>query len=616
MGVIYSVSIIAILIIFMLIKKSDKKLNGLGILGLGIVLILCYNVFECYILNFLRIKLTLLNLSIVNFVLIILGGIYLFKKKEIQKYYLNTYDLIFVFLIAIIVFFIGAFHYGNSLTIVYESTDPAVHYTAAVDFANSDHLFNLEGDELWGMQNWKLGSFVNSGLIMKIFSNVIDVFYNYKIFIAFGLFTLFLTAYIMYMAFVKISKGKLQVLAFIVSLLYVLGYPLNSLLFGFEYMSMGILVVTALLYAVQFYTSKEINLKQIIVILFLLNFQLFHSYYQFIPYIYSALFIYICFVNYKEDKKIFSKKNIITLLVTLILPFILGYIYYMAQGIYNLDFLNSSIATEVEDSIEGQEQLISSFKTPGYVYNNLYSNIIILLPLVIYVIIKEIREKKSIDFSSIAVIFTLGYIILLVIGNIMDYVSDYYVTKNYFALWILLWYINFKGLYYLYEKKKLIPYLIVVVYVVILVISSFNFSIKNVSNRLKDYRFTGFAELYNVNRALTLQAGIDFYDQEMELMKYARDNLDKNKKIELLGTEQQIIWAYKLLDYYYSYPEMGEQWFQKKLTYKHMNGEIIDNADYVICFYRTSFYKEYDKTLLENKEVVYENSFGKIVKVN
>ena len=202
MGVIYSVSIIAILIIFMLIKKSDKNLNGLGILGLGIVLILCYNVFECYILNFLRIKLTLLNLSIVNFVLIILGGIYLFKKKEIQKYYLNTYDLIFVFLIAIIVFFIGAFHYGNSLTIVYESTDPAVHYTAAVDFANSDHLFNLEGDELWGMQNWKLGSFVNSGLIMKIFSNVIDDFYNYKIFIAFGLFTLFLTAYIMFMAFV------------------------------------------------------------------------------------------------------------------------------------------------------------------------------------------------------------------------------------------------------------------------------------------------------------------------------------------------------------------------------------------------------------------------------
>ena len=616
MGVIYTVSVIAILIIFMLIKKSDKSLNFLGILGLGIVLILCYNVFECYVLNFLRIKLTLLNLSIVNLILIIIGGIYLFKKKEIQKYHLSNYDIIFVSLMAFIVFFIGIFHYGNTLMVSYESTDAAVHYTVAENFSNSEYLSNIDSDELWGMQNWKIGSYVNSGLIMKAFSSVVDDFYNYKIFIVFGLFILFLTAYMMYMALVKICKGKLQILAFIVSLLYVFGYPLNSLLFGFEYMSMGILIVTALLYAVQFYTSKEINLKQIVVILFLLNFQLFHSYYQFIPYIYSALFIYICFVNYKEDKKIFTKKNIFTLLISLIIPFILGYIYYMAQGIYNLDFLNSSLGIEVENSIEGQKQLISNFKIDGYVYNNLYSNIIILLPLVIYVIIKEIREKKSIDFSSIAVIFTLGYVILLVIGNIMDYVSDYYVTKNYFALWTLLWYINFKGLYYLYEKKKVIPYVITSVYIAVIIISSINFNIKDAVNRLDDYRFTGIAEIYSVNERLTFGAGIDFYDKEMDIMKYARDNLDKSKKIELLGEEQQIIWAYELLDYYYLYPEMEEKWFQKKLTYKYMNNEIIENADYIICFYRTEFYKEFDKSFLENKEVVYENEFGKIVKNN
>lgn len=615
MGIIYVISVTILLIIFMLIKKSGKTLNFLGILGLGIVLILCYNVLECYILNFLRIKLTLLNLSIINFIFIITGGIYLFRKKDLQKYYLNKFDLIFVFLIALIVFFIGIIHYGNTLIIVYESTDSAVHYTASVDFAKSDYLLNLDSDKLWGMQNWKLGSYVNSGLIMKVFSNVIDDFYNYRIFIIFGLFILFLTAYIMYMAFIKISKGKVRILAFIVSLLYVFGYPLNSLFFGFEYMSMGILIVTALLYSVQFYTSKEINLKEIIVILFLLNFQLFHSYYQFVPYIYSALFIYICFVNYKDDKKIFTKKNIITLLVTLIIPFILGYLYYMAQGIYNLSFLDSSIGEKIEDSIRVQKGLISSFDIPGYVYNNLYSNIIILLPLVVFVIIKEIREKKSIDFSSIAIIFALGYIILLFIGNILDYISEYYVTKNYFALWALLWYINFKGLYYLYEKKKLVPYLIISTYIIVLIISNFGFNIKDTSNKLNDYSFKGISEIYNVNIALTFRAGIDFYDREIELMKYASDNLDKSLKIELLGTEQQIIWSYKLLDYYYQYPEMGEEWFQKKLTYKYNNNEIIENADYVICFYRTSFYRNFDKSLLDNKEIIYENSFGKIIKM-
>ena len=94
MGIIYAISILAILVIFMLIKKSEKELNGLGIFGLGIVLILCYNVFECYILNFINIDLTLLNLSIVNYALVVLGIIYLIKKKEIQRYIVNLKDLI------------------------------------------------------------------------------------------------------------------------------------------------------------------------------------------------------------------------------------------------------------------------------------------------------------------------------------------------------------------------------------------------------------------------------------------------------------------------------------------------------------------------------------------
>ena len=68
-------------------------------------------------------------------------------------------------------------------------------------------------------------------------------------------------------------------------------------------------------------------------------------------------------------------------------------------------------------------------------------------------------------------------------------------------------------------------------------------------------------------------------------MRWKAQKIQLLKKIELLGEEQQIIWAYELLDYYYLYPEMEEKWFQKKLTYKYMNNEIIENADYIICFY-------------------------------
>lgn len=613
MEIIYVISVILLLVEFMLIKKSNEKLNVLGILGLGIVFILSYNVLECYIINFLKIKLTLLNLSIVNILIIILGIIYLVKKKEVQKYYIKSVDAIFALLLLVIILIIAKLQCGGCLNLKYETSDAAVHYRAAQDFVNNNTFLNQSEDELLWIKDWKISSYVNSGLIMKVFSNVIDEFYYYKIFMIFSLFILFMTGYMIYMAISKFSKGKVPVLEFIVTILCLLGYPLNSLIYGYEYMSMGILIVLTLLYVVQFYTNKQIKSRHILVILFLLNFMLFHSYYQFVPYTYSALFIYICFVNYKEDKKLFTKKNIITLLVTLIIPFILGFVYYFAQGLYNLEFVSNSVSEVLEDSLSTQDGIISSFSRDGYVYNNLYGNIILLLPLLIYVIVKEIKTKKTIDFSSILAIFAIGYIILLIILNYIGKVSDYYVTKNYFALWIILWYTTFKGLYYLYEKKKLVPYVLTGIYVIMVVISYFNFDVSEVENKLKKNKLESFAEIYNVNFAFLQYRLATYYDKELELMKYAKDNLDKSKKIELLGTETQILWAYPLLDYYYYYDDIRLYFFQHKLMYKHMNNEIIDNADYIICFYRTDFYREYDKSKLEDLKVVYENEFGKIL---
>lgn len=606
MSYIYIITIIFLIVIFMLIKKSNKELNGLGIFGLGIILILCYNVLQCYVLNFFKIGLSLLNLSIVNFIIIIIGTVYLLKKKEIQKYVVNLRDLIYSFLIGMVVIVIGCIQYGSPLDIKYETTDPATHYRAAYDFATSEHLTNISKDKLWGFENFKIASYINSGIIMKIFANTMDEFDYYKIFIIFGLFVLFMTGFIMYLAFIKISKGRLSILAFVCSVLFLLGYPLNSLNFGFEYMSMGILMITVLLYAVSYYTNKEIEFKQILIILFLINFQLFQAYYQFIPYIYSALFIYICMVNYKEDKKIFSKKNIITLVITLIIPFILGYLYYMASNIYNM---NVDISSTI-DSLEKQKGLLSSFNIYGYVYNNLYSNILLFLPLVIYVFIKE---RKNIGFSSILVIFTIGYIVLLLVGNFNDLVSDYYVTKNYFALWVILWYISFKAICYLYEKYKVVPYILIIIYISI-IIFTLNFDASGIENKLKNYKLSSVTEIYKVNNYLVRDSKKVFYEYELDIMKYAKQNLDKSKKIELLGSERQIIWAYPLLDYYYEYPEMKEKWYHQKLTYKHKNDKIIENADYIICFYRSDFYREYDITKLENMEIVYENVFGKIYK--
>ena len=126
MGIIYVISVVSLLVIFMLIKKSDKKLNGLGMFGLGLVLLLCYNIFKCYVLNFFSIKQSLLNLSIVNYVISIIGIVYLVRKREIQKYEVRQSDLIYSFLIGIATIVVGLLHYGYPLQINYENYSSAL----------------------------------------------------------------------------------------------------------------------------------------------------------------------------------------------------------------------------------------------------------------------------------------------------------------------------------------------------------------------------------------------------------------------------------------------------------------------------------------------------------
>lgn len=211
-----------------------------------------------------------------------------------------------------------------------------------------------------GFSARKIGSYVNSGLIIKCFEGSADEIYNYKIFIGFGIFILFMTGSMMYCTLEKFAKNNFgKIVSLIISLIFVMGYPLNSLLFGFEYMSLGLLVLCTLLHLV-YYFEKEGFKRQVILILFaLVNFGLFCSYYMFIPFTYSALWIYFCIYSYRKNRKIICKENIVTLSVTLLLPFFLGYAYHLAPGIYNI--FNVDLDTAIKSSANYSSHIASSF---------------------------------------------------------------------------------------------------------------------------------------------------------------------------------------------------------------------------------------------------------------
>ena len=112
-------------------------------------------------------------------------------------------------------------------------------------FAESDSLLIKEQDPVHkSFATTKNMAYVNSGLIMKCLKNAINTFDNYHIFIGFSIFILVITAISMYTTISAFATNKkTKFLAFLVSLIYVMGYPLNSFLFGFEYLSIALFII-------------------------------------------------------------------------------------------------------------------------------------------------------------------------------------------------------------------------------------------------------------------------------------------------------------------------------------------------------------------------------------
>lgn len=618
MNIIFILSLTCLITLFILMKKTEKKIDILSFIGITAVITMCYNVFLAFILTFFKIPFTLLNLSVINFIISAIFVVITIKNKEIQKYEINKIDIICISLIAIGVGIVSYLEFGFPFNIKYETSDPSEHYLTSLEFAKEDSLLINYNDIIYGnLGTRKPGSYVNSGLIMKVFSPYMEEIYFYNIFIVYGILVLFLTGTVMYNTLVKFSKNnKTRIMAGIVSIIYVLGYPLNSFLFGFEYMNLAILVISTIIEMIFYFENKELNFTYNVIIFFLLNFGLFFSYYTFIPFVYSALWIYFCIYSYKKNNKIkdiISKNNIIMLLVTLLLPFAFGYIYHMAPQIYKL--LNANIITEEAKYISG-----SAFSRNGYIFISFYSNIILLIPLTIYSLWKENKAK---NFDFILLLFLILYIELFIIGFIFRKVSAYYICKNYYVLWMILIYENYKGLMYLYEKKKIYPYILVIIYIILIVTGLIFKKVERIeSNTNENESLLGVTDIYGYNKTIINETITIYTTKEIEILKYVKDNLDYNKEIEILGNRHQVLWGYPILRYV-NYDENldkiedEDNLAQARLMKKHSDIiEKIGKVDYLIYFKKSIYYKLLNEkmNLLENGEIIYENDAGGIIK--
>ena len=439
MNIIYILTSLALIISYLLLNKSEKKENLIHSVIISVILFLTYNIFITQVMFFVHLKSTLLNLAIVN---IAFSAVFITKEiktKTIQKYYINKLDIIAVIIILGLAITIVIMNYGTNIAVKHAVTDAATHYFASDDFYRYSTLFSRESSDTIKWLNTPYlmtGAYVNTGIFLKLFKGIIDETFFVKLYFIFDMFIWMLSGLLMYTALSTNFKNKKhQRLALVLTIFYMLAYQLNSLFAGFSYLGVGLDIIIGIIIIMK----SEIKTNYKISSLFLLNLGIMFSYYYFAPVLFLAEFWYILATNKKQNIKIFSKQNIFEILITLVIPGMIGVIYFIG---YPLMQANNKAF-----------DYVGAIATDGFIYEDLIMNIFpYLLLSEVYIIYIAFKKKNTfIDkLLYLTVIFTLLKYMLMR----LEFVSSYYYYKIYYMLFLVLTVSSYEILKIFVDKGK------------------------------------------------------------------------------------------------------------------------------------------------------------------
>ena len=427
MGILYLLTVAILITSFMLLKKSDNKLNFVSWMVLSIVLFLAYNIFVCFVLGSINIHTNLICLSIVNIVFSLISGFFIWKKKEIQKYFVRYQDILGVLLVLIITFLIGSKQYTVfDKTIATASVDGSMHYSAATNFADEMIILSkIDNQTGYNFLTMQTGAYINTGIMMNIVRNICgEAAKDYITFKVFEIAMFALNGLVFYMLIADKLNTKYKTLIGLIFLaLYSYAYPYTNLLYGFSYLSVAMTFCAAMLYLAKIYKDKEIDFSINLILILLAGFGIIFSYCLFVP----AMFAFICLNTYifdKEDTHKIFKKKFMWVTGLLLLVTIVGILYLVIPT-----FLVST-----------QNKLTDAIGFEGGIYKGLYIDFLFYIPFAILFIVKAIKNKKM-NPILLALILVGGQAVLFLAGLAIGYVSSYYYYKIYCVIYILLVYI-------------------------------------------------------------------------------------------------------------------------------------------------------------------------------
>lgn len=584
MSIIYIISFLLLFVFTILIEKSKEKIEIIKTITIIVTLFLAYNTFICYMLNLVNIPITLLSLSIINILISIVLFVKIVKDKKVQKYKINKANILVVLLFIIVTTLIVHINFANLTKIRYVSMDAREHYKAAREFSENTSLSNKATENNTVGESFMPMGYVNAGIFFKILNPYIETINLYKVYILFEAFIYLLTGIVFYILIEKYCKKvNSKIIAIIFSIIYILGYPLNAWISGFHYLIIGILHIQTIIFIIS--QKDKIYLGNRLIITFLLNFGLILSYALFCPFVYLAEFIY-----YIYECKISKDKLKLFLLVisTLILP-----------GIIGIQYLIIPVLGKVSDCIALE----------GWVYKNLWSNLILFIPFSIYTILKSIKNKEF-TFDNLMFILLLAYMLVLFIGTKIEKCSEYYFYKNYFILWLMLSYLNIKGMLQYIELKRgeYLVNICTILYLIIFGISIY-FTKTYIMEKPND-KLNNTMEIFTFNKTMMYAKNSEFItNEELQLYRNAENIIEND-------------WKKYSNEILFVTDPTQERWIQSLTGYKNIlfdnkeyaiNNLKENNYKYIIISRNRNTYQKMEKYInKENLQLIYETKDGEI----
>ncbi|MBQ7240899.1 MAG: hypothetical protein IJS56_05635 [Bacilli bacterium] len=423
MNILFLISTIFLIVTFIIIKKNNSKENIIKWIFLSIIFFFCFNTIIVFLLSIFNIVAYMWLRSIIFFGLGIYFLYLIIKKKMLQMYYFKVSDLIALIGIVACVFFIAVNRFRDG-GFYFETTDPAAHFAMAQRFYKQPTLtMDMKNELFYHNKAFDLFfSYTSLGTVFEYLGNNSSVF-NAYVFIIFELFVLGFSSYLFYLTFNK-EKTKIvsKFFTLILAIVYMFSFPLNNLIFGFHYLGLSILIINSIIILFENYFSvKNPNKMFYYIILGIANFNVFTSYYLFVPIVYGGEGLYLS-VKWLFKKEIAFNEALFHLLYTLVSPFIIGMIIFFVYPRF----------------IPSNGPNINPFMLEGYIYRNLIGDFLVFIPFVIYALINNIR-KKELDLVTFSFPFMLVFLLGLFCWIFFGDAGTYYFYKMYYLLALLIY---------------------------------------------------------------------------------------------------------------------------------------------------------------------------------